>query len=157
MGRLYTKGAIALEHATIFIFQTGNVPSMTSGTSRRLKVCTDEETASEALRKLWAGLPYIEKTIKIDRLPGDFWGTFRCKNPGTPIKRYNKTHFFAEVKPFSDGEVMIKVEVVIPSPLFGQGALEIVARCIFLLAKYFRRRSIRVESVWQLLGPNLII
>ena len=128
---------------------------MTSGTSRRLRVSTDEAAASVALGKLWAGLPYIEKKIKIDRLPMDFWGTFKIKNPGTPIKRYNKVHFFTEVRRSSKDAVIIKVDVVIPSPLFGGGALQIVARCIFLLAKYFRRRGIEVESVWQLMGPNL--
>ena len=53
--------------------------------------------------------------------------------------------------------MLIKVEAVIPAPIFGHGALQIVARCIFLLAKYFRRRKIEVESVRQMFGTTLKI
>ena len=128
---------------------------MTSGTSRKLKVTTDLTTASETFRKLWVGLPYQEKKIKIDRLPIDFWGTFKVEGPGTPIKKFNKVHFFSEIKEKDKDSVIIKIEAVLPDPIFGQGALTIVARCIFLLAKHFRRRNIEVASVWQVFGPNL--
>ena len=140
-----------------FIIKNDNNTAMTSGTSRRLKVRCDEEAASEALRKLWAGLPYTDKVIKFDRLPKDFWGTFKVKGPGALIKKYNKVHFFAGVKKKDDRSVLIKVEAVIPAPIFGHGALQIVARCIFLLAKYFRRRKIEVESVRQMFGTTLKI
>ena len=130
---------------------------MTSGTSRKLKVTTDLTTASETFRKLWVGLPYQEKKIKIDRLPIDFWGTFKVEGPGTPKKKFNKVHFFSEIKQKDEDNVVIKIEAVLPDPIFGQGALTIVARCIFLLAKHFRRRNIEVASVWQVFGPNLIL
>jgi len=144
-------------NVSTFIIKNDNMRTMTSGTSRRLKVRCDEESASEALRKLWAGLPYPDKNIKYDRLPKDFWGTFKVKGPGSLIKKYNKVNYFAEIKRKDDQLVVIKVEAVIPAPIFGHGALKIVARCIILLAKYFRRRKIEVEYLPKLFGRKLNI
>ncbi len=142
-------------NVTRFIIKNGNTPSMTSGTSRKLKVHCHEEMASEAIRMLWAGLPYREKKIKIDRLPKDFWGSFKIKGDGALIKKFNKVHFFADVKRKNDDYLIIRVEVVIPAPIFGHGSLKILTRCILLLAGYFQRRNIEVESVRQLFGPTL--
>ena len=144
-------------NVTTFILKNDNMLTMTSGTSRKLKVRCQEEFVSEALRRLWAGLPYPEKKIKYDRLPKDFWGSFKVKGPDSLIKKYNKVNFFAEMRKKDDEYIIIKVEAVIPAPIFGHGALKIVARCIFLLAKYFQRRNIDVESLPYLLGPTLKI
>ncbi len=130
---------------------------MTSGSSRKLRVGTTREGAAKAIRKLWAGLPYGQKQLKKDDLPRDFWGTFLVKGPGVPIKRFNKVNFFAEVRPGDNDTVIIRIEAVIADPFFGQGAFDIVARCILLLVGYFRRRDCEVRTVWQLFGPNIVL
>lgn len=130
---------------------------MTSGTSRKLLVRTDESSASEAIRRLWAGLPYDDKNIKLDELPKDFWGTFLARGPGFPLKRFNKVHLFSEVRKKKYDQVQIKIEVVIGDPIFGQGAFKIVGRCIIILARYFQRRGCEVISVRPIFGPYIIL
>ncbi len=132
---------------------------MTSGTSRKIRVAIDREEAGKIIWKLWKGLPYKDKKLKSNELPKELWGTFQIKGPGSVMKKYNRVHYFASISKDgkNSGWSIIKIEAVIPDPIFGQGALKIVARDIFLLAKHFKRRNISVESVWQLFGPNLII
>lgn len=132
---------------------------MTSGTSRRLRVLLPREEAGKVVKNLWKGLPYRDKTLKIDNLPRELWGTFLVKGPDTILKKFNKVHYFASVKEDRNEPeyVIIKIEVLIGDPIFGQGALPIVARSIFLLAKHLSRKNVEVKYIWQIFGPNLII